>query len=126
MKSVVIEPSTIRDRAYTRWQKQGCPEGTAEQDWIEAERELSEQTASEGVAPAAVPEQPPSIAPAAPPSAPTSKRAKPPRPTLKRSPGARAAKLLNEVSPRATASRTQIALAAAAAAHIKRSAVGSG
>ena len=114
MKPVVIDPSKVRDRAYARWQERGCPEGTAEQDWIEAERDLSEQAGREAPAPS------PAIAP---PSAPASERVMPPRPTLKRSPGARAARLLNGVSP---ASRTQIALAAAAAAYIKRAAVGSG
>src|SRR4029079_19571618 len=110
-----VDPSRIRDRAYARWQERGCPEGTAEQDWIEAERDLAESAEPEGRAPEA-PLQPTSIAP---PSAPASERVKPPRPTLKRSPGARAARLLNEVSPRSPAARTQIALAAAAAEFIK-------
>jgi hypothetical protein len=31
----------IRDLAYQLWQARGCPEGSAEQDWIEAERQIS-------------------------------------------------------------------------------------
>jgi hypothetical protein len=112
-----VDPSRVRDRAYARWQERGCPEGTAEQDWSEAEQELAERAEREGTAPNA-PLQPTSIAP---PSAPASERVKPPRPTLKRSPGARAARLLT----RSPASHTQVALAAAAAAYIKRSALGS-
>jgi hypothetical protein len=117
-----VDPSRVRDRAYARWQQRGCPQGSAEQDWVQAEQELAEQAEGDG-AEAAIPAQPTSIAP---PSAPASERIKPPRPTLKRSPGARAAKLLNEVSPRAPIPRTQVALAVAAAAYIKRCAAGSG
>ena len=31
----------IAERAYFLWIEKGCPQGTADQDWIEAERELS-------------------------------------------------------------------------------------
>jgi len=31
----------IAKLAYALWQQRGCPEGSAEYDWIEAERELS-------------------------------------------------------------------------------------
>jgi len=31
----------IAERAYFLWLEKGCPEGTAEQDWVEAERLLS-------------------------------------------------------------------------------------
>jgi hypothetical protein len=27
-------------RAYEKWMKRGCPQGTAFQDWVEAETEL--------------------------------------------------------------------------------------
>jgi hypothetical protein len=30
----------VARRAYELWQQQGCPEGTAEADWLPAEREL--------------------------------------------------------------------------------------
>jgi hypothetical protein len=30
----------IADRAYQLWMERGCPEGTDQQDWLEAEREL--------------------------------------------------------------------------------------
>ncbi|MHB8477701.1 MAG: DUF2934 domain-containing protein [Steroidobacteraceae bacterium] len=32
---------TIRELAYQIWQQRGCPDGTAEEDWLEAERRLS-------------------------------------------------------------------------------------
>lgn len=129
MKSVV-DPSTIRDRAYARWQERGCPEGTAEQDWFEAELELSDQRSRETPRPPAPVLRPPAPSAArvsvTPPASLAASRLRPPRPTLKRSPSTRTARLGNEVTPKAPpASRTQIALAAAAAAYMKRSAVGS-
>jgi hypothetical protein len=30
----------IRNLAYRLWEERGCPEGTAEEDWSNAEREL--------------------------------------------------------------------------------------
>jgi hypothetical protein len=126
----VVDPSRIRDRAYARWQERGCPEGTAEQDWFEAELELFEQLARETPRPPApvlrLPVPSAARAPVALPASLAGSRLRPPRPTLKRSPSARTARLGNEVTPKAPpASRTQIALAAAAAAYMKRSAVGS-
>jgi hypothetical protein len=32
--------SDIASRAYERWQRRGQPDGSAEEDWFEAEREL--------------------------------------------------------------------------------------
>jgi hypothetical protein len=128
MKPIVIDTTRIRDRAYSRWQEQGCPAGTAEQDWLEAEREIAAQCAGESPAPSA------KLRSSAPAGRVTSaaankeaaQRPKPPRPTLKRAPNARAAKLSNEVGSKGPPeSRTQRALAAAAAAHIKRTAIGS-
>ena len=120
----VVDPSRIRDRAYARWQERGCPEGTAEQDWLEAERELASKAA---LPPAPILRQPsPSRVSVMQPASAAPPRLRPPRPTLKRSPSARTARLLNEVTPKAPpASRTEIALAAAAAAYIKRSQFGS-
>ena len=34
------EGDTVAMRAYFRWQERGCPAGSAEEDWLEAEREL--------------------------------------------------------------------------------------
>jgi Protein of unknown function (DUF2934) len=31
---------SIGELAYLLWQARGCPEGTAEQDWLDAERQL--------------------------------------------------------------------------------------
>lgn len=30
----------VADRAYQRWVERGCPQGSPEEDWFEAEREL--------------------------------------------------------------------------------------
>jgi hypothetical protein len=35
-----IPHERIAQRAYEKWMKRGCPHGTAQQDWFEAEREL--------------------------------------------------------------------------------------
>jgi len=35
-------PDEVALRAYYLWIERGCPSGTAEQDWLEAERELQE------------------------------------------------------------------------------------
>lgn len=32
----------IAQLAYALWQERGCPEGSAEQDWLEAEQKLRE------------------------------------------------------------------------------------
>jgi hypothetical protein len=44
----VVEPEhvppteeEIAVRAYYRWQANGCPEGTADEDWLTAESEIS-------------------------------------------------------------------------------------
>ena len=34
------EHRSIGELAYRLWQARGCPEGTAEQDWLEAEKQL--------------------------------------------------------------------------------------
>jgi hypothetical protein len=33
--------------AYELWQQRGCPEGSPEQDWYEAERKIQSQTESQ-------------------------------------------------------------------------------
>src|SRR5262245_21080233 len=38
--SDVVERSTINERAYLRWQQRGCPDGSPDYDWFEAEQEL--------------------------------------------------------------------------------------
>lgn len=35
-----LSHDAISQRAYLKWQAQGCPSGTALQDWLEAETEL--------------------------------------------------------------------------------------
>ncbi len=42
------EHRSIGELAYSLWQARGCPEGTAEQDWLDAEKQLrSASTASD-------------------------------------------------------------------------------
>jgi Protein of unknown function (DUF2934) len=36
------EHRSVRELAYQLWKARGCPDGTAEQDWQEAERQLAE------------------------------------------------------------------------------------
>jgi len=36
------EHRSIGELAYLLWQARGCPPGTAEKDWLEAEKQLSE------------------------------------------------------------------------------------
>ena len=35
------EPDQIASLAYALWQKRGCPEGSPEADWLQAEEELA-------------------------------------------------------------------------------------
>ena len=35
-----VTAEQVAERAYFRWLERGCPMGSAEQDWIEAEQEL--------------------------------------------------------------------------------------
>jgi hypothetical protein len=41
---IAIDEQAIRERAHERWLSRGCPLGTSEQDWLEAERELSAES----------------------------------------------------------------------------------
>lgn len=36
-----ITAEQVAERAYFRWLERGCPPGSAEYDWLEAERELT-------------------------------------------------------------------------------------
>jgi hypothetical protein len=45
------ERTSIGELAYRIWQARGCPQGTAEQDWLDAEKQLkSAQRAAEPTA----------------------------------------------------------------------------
>jgi Protein of unknown function (DUF2934) len=35
------EPDQIASLAYTLWEQRGCPEGSPEVDWLQAEEELA-------------------------------------------------------------------------------------
>jgi len=51
-----LEPERVNEieiaaRAYEIWQSRGCPSGSAEEDWFQAERELkTQQTKSSSAA----------------------------------------------------------------------------
>ena len=36
----------VAERAYRRWVDRGCPQGSPDEDWFEAERELLSQSRS--------------------------------------------------------------------------------
>lgn len=38
--NTAIDPGLVAAKAYEIWQSWGCPEGVAEQTWLEAERQL--------------------------------------------------------------------------------------
>jgi len=47
------EHRSIGELAYHLWQARGCPEGSAEQDWLDAEKQL--RASLRGVEPRAMP-----------------------------------------------------------------------
>jgi hypothetical protein len=82
--TIAIDSSEIHRRAYTRWQARGCPGGSPDHDWFEAEQELVHEraaSAAESVQPlAVVTAAPVPEAAPAPPAAPVEKkRARSPR-----------------------------------------------
>jgi hypothetical protein len=54
MNSSVVEQSAINERAYLRWQQRGCPDGSPDYDWFEAEQELLREQATLAAASVAV------------------------------------------------------------------------
>ena len=40
-----VPQEKIAQRAYEKWMKRGCPQGSDVQDWVEAERELAAEMA---------------------------------------------------------------------------------
>jgi hypothetical protein len=95
-----IDAQTIRRRAHELWLRRGCPTGTPELDWLEAERELRAEAARAEARP---------VATASRIASPRSD-AQPPRPRAPRSivtrPGhAPTARLLAALVPEAAADR---------------------
>ena len=86
----VIDQNAIRRRAYERWQQRGCPMGTADGDWLDAERELLGEQATRATSfsvPAALPAPLATASPAVP-------RPRRPRSIVTRTSTAPAAQLL--------------------------------
>lgn len=42
------DPSAVRELAYRIWMEHGCPPGSAEADWFEAEQKLGQQAGDAG------------------------------------------------------------------------------
>lgn len=40
------EEGDVAELAYRRWLERGCPQGSAEEDWFEAEREVRSRSGS--------------------------------------------------------------------------------
>jgi len=40
LEQTVTQEERIAQLAYALWQYRGCPEGSAEEDWLEAERQI--------------------------------------------------------------------------------------
>jgi Protein of unknown function (DUF2934) len=49
--SAGVDESSIAARAYQLWQARGCPTGSDQEDWFQAEEELSSRTAQGPKAP---------------------------------------------------------------------------
>jgi hypothetical protein len=47
-QNAAFDAHAIRRRAHQRWLDRGCPAGSSEQDWLEAEQELSAEAARAG------------------------------------------------------------------------------
>lgn len=47
-QNAALDAHAIRRRAHQRWLDRGCPVGSSEQDWLEAERELSAESVRAG------------------------------------------------------------------------------
>lgn len=54
MTEHAVTPHAIRRRAYERWLERGSPQGSPEQDWLGAERELSDAARAESRSPGVV------------------------------------------------------------------------
>jgi hypothetical protein len=53
------EQKSIGELAYLLWQSRGCPEGTAEQDWLDAEKQLRAMQRASDPPASHVPSKPP-------------------------------------------------------------------
>jgi len=79
MIDVAIDPARIRDRAHALWLLRGCAGGSAERDWLEAERAIVAEEAARLRSPADVAAPPVAAPPVAAPAPPLPA---PPRPAV--------------------------------------------
>jgi hypothetical protein len=47
-QNAAFDAHAVRRRAHQRWLDRGCPVGSSEQDWLEAEQELSAEAVRAG------------------------------------------------------------------------------
>jgi len=100
MIDVAIDPARIRDRAHALWLLRGCAGGSAERDWLEAERAIVAEEAARLRSPADVAAPPVAAPPVAAPPVTRARGAARPRispsaavpPTAALSPSARSGK----------------------------------
>jgi hypothetical protein len=83
--TVAVDRSAINERAYLRWLQRGCPDGSPDFDWFEAEQDLVREhatVAADAAVPAASVEATPTVSTA---------QAEKQKPAAKRSRGRRGA-----------------------------------
>jgi hypothetical protein len=99
-----IDEHAIRHRAHQRWLEQGCPQGTSERDWLDAERELIAESMERQADPRGAVSEPAAAAPspAVIEAAAPSVRRRAPRSIVTRAGAAPAARWLVALAPEAT------------------------
>jgi DUF2934 family protein len=98
-----IDVQAVRRRAHELWQRRGCPTGTPELDWQQAERELRADSAPRETPPAAT--DGPANGPRGE-AAPLPPRPRAPRSIVMRATHAPAARLLAALVPEASPERS--------------------
>jgi hypothetical protein len=99
-----FDEHAIRHRAHQRWLEQGCPRGTSERDWLDAERELIAESVGREADPRSAVSEPAAAAPsrAVIEAAAPSVRRRAPRSIVTRAGAAPAARWLVALAPEAT------------------------
>ncbi|RYI20590.1 MAG: DUF2934 domain-containing protein [Acetobacteraceae bacterium] len=47
--AMMIDETTVRERAYAMWEAAGCPEGCEQQHWLQAEEAVRQESAASPV-----------------------------------------------------------------------------